>query len=274
MSLVLHDVSTGYGRRRVIAGLSLPDLLSGEVTTLAGPNAAGKSTLLKAIAGLAPFTGQIALDGQDLAQLSAPARAKIVGFMPQSLPSGASLNVLETVITALRASGERAVTEPPETRAMAVLLRLGIDHLALAGLDQLSGGQRQMVSLAQAIVRAPRLLLLDEPTSALDLARQVRLLSEVRRIATEGRIVLTVLHDLALAARWSDRIAILHKGGLYAFGPPAEVVTPAMLAEVYGVIARVERCSQGHLMVQIDGEMPARDPANNPGETAGDARRR
>ncbi|WP_112312413.1 ABC transporter ATP-binding protein [Pseudogemmobacter bohemicus] len=255
MSLSVTRVSTGYGRRQVLSALSLPALNPGEVTTLAGPNAAGKSTLLKAIAGLAPFSGAITLDGQDLAPLGPAARAQKIGFMPQSLPSGASLNVLETVITALRASGERAVTEPPETRAMAVLDRLGIDHLALAGLDQLSGGQRQMASLAQAIVRGPRLLLLDEPTSALDLARQVRLLSEVRRIAAEGRIVLTVLHDLALAARWSDRIAILHRGGLFAFGPPAEVITPAMLAEVYGVSARVERCSQGHLMVQIDGEL-------------------
>ena len=253
--LGIRAVSVGYGRRPVLSGLTLPALRPGEVTTLAGPNAAGKSTLLRAIAGLAPFTGSIALDGTDLSLLSAPARARIIGFMPQNLPSGAALNVIETVITALRASGERAVTEPPEIRAMAVLDRLGIGALALESLDQLSGGQRQMVSLAQSNVRNPRLLLLDEPTSALDLARQVRLLSEVRRIAAEGRVVLTVLHDLALAARWSDRIAILHKGSLYAFGPPAEVVTPAMLAEVYGVEARVERCSRGHLMVQIDGEI-------------------
>ncbi|NPD13842.1 ABC transporter ATP-binding protein [Xinfangfangia sp. D13-10-4-6] len=254
--LQISDVSISYGRRPVLQGLSLPPLIPGEVVTLAGPNAAGKSTLLRAIAGLARFSGTVTLDGQNLAQLSPPARARIIGFMPQTLPAGASLNVLETVITALRASGERNVTAPPETRAMAVLTRLGISHLALAGLDQLSGGQRQMVSLAQSIVRDPRLLLLDEPTSALDLARQVRLLSEVRRIAAEGRVVVTVLHDLALAARWSDRIAILHKGGLYAFGPPAEVVTPTMLAEVYRVEARVERCSRGHLMVQIDGEIP------------------
>ena len=111
-----------------------------------------------------------------------------------------------------------------------------------------------MVGLAQALVRDPALLLLDEPTSALDMARQVRLLTEVRRVAAEGRVVLAVLHDLALAAQWADRIAVLHKGRLHSFGTPAEVVTPAMLAEVYGVEARVERCSRGRLMVLIDGE--------------------
>ncbi|MDF3607749.1 ABC transporter ATP-binding protein [Paracoccus sp. DMF-8] len=114
-----------------------------------------------------------------------------------------------------------------------------------------------MVGLAQAVVRDPRLLLLDEPTSALDLARQVRLLGDVRRLAAEGRIVLAVLHDLALAARWADRIVVLHNGRLHSAGRPDEVLTPAMLSEVYGVEARVEYCSRGHLMVLIDRETPA-----------------
>ena len=171
--------------------------------------------------------------------------------MPQTLPSGAVLSVLESVIAARSASGEGAGAD---RAAMAVLERLGIGPLALDPLDRLSGGQRQMVGLAQALVRDPALLLLDEPTSALDMARQVRLLTEVRRVAAEGRVVLAVLHDLALAAQWADRIAVLHKGRLHSFGTPAEVVTPAMLAEVYGVEARVERCSRGRLMVLIDGE--------------------
>lgn len=254
--LSLNHLNVGYGRRPVLRDLSLPLIRPGEVTVLAGPNAAGKSTLLRAIARLAPATGEIRLDGEDLRSLSAAARAKKIGFMPQTLPSGAALSVLETVIAALRA-GQAVEGGRPGQRAMEVLTRLGIEQLALSDLDQLSGGQRQMVSLAQAIVRDPRLLLLDEPTSALDLARQVRLLGELRRIAAEGRVVLAVLHDLALAARWADRIAILHQGSLYAFGPPAEVLTPVMLAEVYGVRARVETCSQGHLMVQIDSEIAA-----------------
>ena len=103
-------------------------------------------------------------------------------------------------------------------------------------------------------MRDPRVLLLDEPTSALDLARQVRLLSELRRLAAEGRVVVAVLHDLALAAQWADRIVLIHSGHVRAHGAPAEVLTPALLAEVYGVEARVEFCSRGRLMVLIDGE--------------------
>lgn len=252
--LEITGASVRYGSRLVLDGFSLPPLLPGQVTVLAGPNAAGKSTLLKGIARLAPVQGQFRLDGQDLTRMAAPERARRIGVMPQTLPSGSALSVLESVIAALRAGGAHHGPDAAD-RALAVLERLGISPLALEPLDRLSGGQRQMVSLAQAIVRDPRLLLLDEPTSALDLARQVRLLSEVRRIAAEGRIVLAVLHDLALAARWADRIAVLHNGKIYAEGAPETVVTPVMLAEVYGVEARVEHCSQGQLTVLIDREL-------------------
>ena len=251
--LLAQDISVRFGARRVLGGLNLPLLRPGEVTVLAGPNAAGKSTLLRAIAQLQPHGGSVALDGRDLAHMPARERARLVGFMPQALPSGSSLVALESVIAALRA-GEAMPARQADHTAMAVMETLSIAALALEPLSALSGGQRQMVSLAQAIVRDPRLLLLDEPTSALDLARQVRLLSELRRLAGEGRIVVAVLHDLALAAQWADRIVLLHGGHTHAEGAPQEVLTPRLLAEVYGVEARVERCSRGRIMVLIDGE--------------------
>ncbi|MFT4012443.1 MAG: ABC transporter ATP-binding protein [Paracoccus sp. (in: a-proteobacteria)] len=254
MSLEVGDISVRFGARQVLAGLTLPPMRAGELTVLAGPNAAGKSTLMRAIAQLVPHRGRVTLDGQDLAQLAAPARARLVGFMPQSLPGGSSLIALETVIAALRA-GLDLPGPQAERAALETMDKLGIAPLALERLDALSGGQRQMVSLAQAIARDPRLLLLDEPTSALDLARQVRLLSELRRLAGEGRVVAAVLHDLALAAQWADRIVLIHGGKVHAHGPPQAVLTPELLAQVYGVEARVERCSRGRLMVMIDGEI-------------------
>ncbi|MEF9603404.1 ABC transporter ATP-binding protein [Paracoccus sp. PXZ] len=309
--LLAQGISVRYGARSVLAGLDLPLLRPGEVTVLAGPNAAGKSTLLRAIAQLQPHGGKVLLDGRDLAHVPMRDRARLVGFMPQSLPAGSSLVALESVIAALRAgetlgarqadaaamavldklgigslaleplsalsggqrqmvslaqaivrdprllllrAGETLGARQADAAAMAVLDKLGIGSLALEPLSALSGGQRQMVSLAQAIVRDPRLLLLDEPTSALDLARQVRLLSELRRLAGEGRIVVAVLHDLALAAQWADRIVLIHSGHTHAEGAPEQVLTPRLMAEVYGVEARVERCSRGRIMVLIDGE--------------------
>jgi len=251
--LLAQNISVRYGARNVLSGLDLPLLRPGEVTVLAGPNAAGKSTLLRAIAQLQPYSGKVVLDGSDLAHVPMRDRARLVGFMPQSLPASSSLVALESVIAALR-SGDTVSARQADATAMAVLNKLGIEALALEPLSSLSGGQRQMVSLAQAIVRDPRLLLLDEPTSALDLARQVRLLSELRRLAGEGRIVVAVLHDLALAAQWADRIVLIHGGHTRAEGRPEEVLTPELLAEVYGVEARVERCSRGRIMVMIDGE--------------------
>lgn len=251
--LEAKGITVRYGRRGVLDGLDLPPLRPGEVTVLAGPNAAGKSTLLRAIAQLQPYRGQVLLDGADLARMPAQVRARAVGFMPQTLPAGSSLVALESVVAALRAGGTIPAHQA-DTTAMAVMEKLGIAALALEPLSALSGGQRQMVSLAQAIVRDPRLLLLDEPTSALDMARQVRLLSELRRLAGEGRIVVAVLHDLGLAAQWADRIVLMHGGQTHASGRPDEVLTPALLAQVYGVTARVERCSQGRIMILIDGE--------------------
>ena len=109
------------------------------------------------------------------------------------------------------------------------------------------------MGLAQAIIRDPQLLLLDEPTSALDLARQYQLMSEARRLAQEGRIVVAVLHDLALAAQWADRIILMTAGQIAADGPPREVLQPEILGRVYGISARVECCSAGRMMVMVDG---------------------
>src|SRR5690606_6480137 len=122
-------------------------------------------------------------------------------------------------------------------------------------------------SLAQAIVRSPRLLLLDEPTSALDLRHQVAVMSLVRELAREdnGRVVIVVLHDLNLAAHWADRVVVLQQGVVRATGIPEDAITPAILGDVYGVAARVERCSRGQLQIMVDGMAPVRRRADEPG---------
>ena len=252
-ALHIRDLSVRYGRRPVLTGLSLPPLRPGELTVLLGPNGAGKSTLLRAMAGLQSHEGEISLGEASLARLPRGARAGLVGFMPQLTPGVATLTVLEGVVASLRAAGGGTSQGEPAAVAVAVLARLGIGHLAMETFDRLSGGQRQLAGLAQAIVRDPRILLLDEPTSALDLARTFHLMSEVRALAAQGRIVVAVLHDMHLAAQWADRILVIHRGALLSSGPPAEVLTPAMLANVYGVNARVEHCSQGRLQVLVDG---------------------
>ncbi|WP_341987618.1 ABC transporter ATP-binding protein [Azorhizobium sp. AG788] len=255
--LSIQRLSAGYGRRPVIGDLTLAPFAPGQLTALVGPNAAGKSTLLRALAGLIPARGRLTLDETDLMALPHPIRARLVGFMPQALPQGIALTVMETVIAALMAVPLAAPCSAAEARvrAAALLAQMGIAGLALTPIDRLSGGQRQLVSLAQALVREPRVLLLDEPTSALDLRHQAVVMDLLRGLAAEGRIIVVVLHDLALAARHADHVVVLDRGTLATQGAPAEAITAAMLAAVYGVAGRVETCARGTLQVMVDAPL-------------------
>jgi len=259
MSLLhVRQLTVGYKRKTVLHGIDLPDVAPGQVVALVGPNGAGKSTLLRTLAGLLPATGDLRLGELDLLRCNRRERAAVLGFMPQTLPEGIALSVLETLLGALRGGDPlraQGSARQQQERAFAVLEQLGVQHLALQPLDSLSGGQRQMVSLAQAVIRQPRLLLLDEPTSALDLRYQNDVMSMVRQLADEGRIVVVVLHDLGLAARWADRIMVLERGLLHAAGTPEQTLTPTMLEQVYRVQARVERCSLGRVQIHVDGSV-------------------
>nr|WP_313039660.1 ABC transporter ATP-binding protein [Brevundimonas diminuta] len=254
--LTISGLDAGYGGQPIISGFNLPPLTAGEVVSVVGPNGAGKSTLLRSLAGLIPAHGSIRLDEVELTRLSLADRAKRVTYMPQTLPQGVALTVLETVVASIRATPLRGAVytdAQAAERAYEVLQRINAEALAGQRLDRLSGGQKQLAGLAQALAREPRLLLLDEPTSALDLHYQLRVLDLAREAAAErGMTVMIVLHDLQAAARVSDRIAVMAKGKLVAFGTPDEAITPDILAEVYRVRARVQRCDRGALQVMID----------------------
>ena len=242
-ALGVTGLSAGYGGRTIVHPLDLAPIAPGQVVSLIGPNAAGKTTLLRALAGLHPAQGSVRLGDRDLLRLPLADHARFVTYMPQSLPQRVALTVLETVVSALRASpvdGAIGSDQAILARAMEVIERVGIGALAMTGLDHLSGGQRQLASLAQALARGPRILLLDEPISALDLHYQLRVMKLVRELAAErGMIALMVLHDLSIAARWSDRILVVAAGRLVADGPPAQAITPDILASVYRVAADI-----------------------------------
>ncbi|HDS1735378.1 ABC transporter ATP-binding protein [Pseudomonas sp. BP8] len=252
MSLLINDLSVAYGPRTIITGLSLPALPGGSLVALVGPNGAGKSTLLRAIAGLERMKGSLQLDGQDVTRLGLAERSRRLAYMPQQLPPGIALGVLESIVAALRLSGGDNLLEV----AYQALRQLGIEHLAEQPLNSLSGGQRQLVALTQLLARNPQVLLLDEPTSALDLHYQLRVMDAVReRVVAHRLLAVAVLHDINLAASHADWLVVLSQGRVVASGAPAQVLTAGLLAEVYGVEARVERCSRGRLQVLVDGAM-------------------
>ncbi|ALB61591.1 Ferrichrome transport ATP-binding protein FhuC (TC 3.A.1.14.3) [Cronobacter condimenti 1330] len=251
--LLVQNLHTGYRKKKIISGLTTPRLPRGEITALLGPNGSGKSTFLRAIADLNPADGALLLNGCDLMTLPAAKRAQKVVYLPQSLPQGVHLHALESVIVARRASSQ-ASGKHVEQEALEMLDKLGVAHLAMRFLDQLSGGQKQLIGLAQSLIREPDLLLLDEPLSALDLNYQFHVMDLVARETRQRNIVtMVVIHDINIALRHANYALMLKGGELIASGLPDDVVTPENLAAVYGVQGRVEYCSRGLPHVVVDG---------------------
>lgn len=251
--LIVNALHAGYRRREIISGMDLPPVTDGSLVALLGANAAGKSTLLKAIAGLVRARGRIELDGEALDRLPHAERMRRIGYLPQALPQSTSLVVYETLLASARATRAEVGREQSDAAIETVLDTLGLRDLALRRLDELSGGQRQMVGLAQVVVRAPRLMLLDEPTSALDLRWQLNVLQSVRNLTRESRCVCMVaIHDLNLALRYSDMVVVLHEGRLLAAGEPAMVMNSDVLRAAYGIEGRVKACSYGYPIVLAD----------------------
>ena len=256
--LELSALDIGYRHKKIFEQFSTQaPVRHSQVTALLGPNGCGKSTLMKALAGLVHMYGSVRLDGHEIAHISFAERARKIVYMPQTLPPAVHLRVFETVLVAANASvlGSGSQTQQAVLDDVYALLeQLGITHLAMHYLDQLSGGQKQMVALAQALIRNPQVLLLDEPLSALDLNFQVHVMQLIRQVTQQRQMVtLVVLHDINIALRDTDVVLLLKPGQLYAQGLPQEVITNRALAEVYGVSARVEACSMGRPQVFVDG---------------------
>lgn len=253
MSLKLEQLTAGYQRRPVFRDLTLPVIEPGSLVAVVGPNAVGKSTLLKSIAGLLPVQGRVELNGQELIAMAPARRVHRLGYLPQPLPQAIPLVAYETVLSAFRAARTGWNREQTGQAIERVFDTLGIRSLALRRLSEMSGGQRQMVGLAQVLVRQPKLMLLDEPTSALDLHWQLNVLNAVKAATTShGAIAMVASHDLNLALRYCDQVLVLAPGGQAVMGKPEQVLTPDLLARTYHIEARLERCSRGHPIVLAD----------------------
>lgn len=212
----------------------------GEVTALVGPNGSGKSTLMRAIAGLIAHSGRITFDGGPRPD------GHVIGYMPQDLAARPVLTVLEVVLLGrIGRIGYRVGAADLDAVAGA-LGSVGMADHAGRLYGTLSGGQRQLVQLAQVLAREPAVILLDEPTSALDLRNQLELLDLVRHeTRRRGLTTIVTIHDLNAALRHADRAIVLAQGRVVATGTPATVIDAAMIAAVYGVEARLTEAADG-----------------------------
>jgi iron complex transport system ATP-binding protein len=234
--LVIHGLVVERGGRTVVHPLDLA-AAPGQVIALIGPNGAGKSSALQGILGLLPRGGSVRLDDMDLATLEPPARARLVGYVPQRSRLVSPMSV-ENVVALGRFAHQGMLARLSPTDATAVdeaLIRTDTARLRDRAFTHLSAGEQQRVLLARALVGGARTVCLDEPTAALDVGHALALLQLLRRLAGEGHLVLVVLHDLDQVQRVADRVLLLHEGRLIADGTPAEVLSSEHLAPVFCV---------------------------------------
>lgn len=215
-------------------------LARGEVVGLIGPNGAGKTTLLRTLAHLLrPGEGRLDLEGRPLASLSPRERARRLGYLAQGTPVHWPLSV--AALVDLGRTAHRSWWQPPgEADAVAVqraMAQTGVTHLAARRVDTLSGGERLRAMLARVLAAGPELILADEPVAALDPYHQLQVMELLRRQARQGGVVV-VLHDLALAARYCDRLVLLQGGRVVAEGSAGQVLSADQLQSVYGIEGR------------------------------------
>jgi iron complex transport system ATP-binding protein len=230
--------------RRVLDDVDL-SVRPGQLVAVVGPNGAGKSSAVRALAGLLPLSkGEARLDGQDVSRLSHRVRAKRVAYLPQERRIAWNLPAVE--VAALGApflTGAEA-----RSRATGALAEVEALELADRGVAEMSGGERARVLLARALATGAGSLLVDEPIAGLDPDAQLLVLDRLRARARAGQAILLSLHDLTLAARFADRVAVLDHGRLVSSGPPLDALSPSVLTDVFGLTGRWIEDPEGPLL--------------------------
>ncbi len=246
--LEAEGVAVTLGGTRIIEQVDF-SVRAGEIVSIIGPNGAGKSTLLGALAGDHPYEGSIRLGGREVGQWRNRELALRRAVLRQSNAISFPFNVLD-VVKMGRAPWRSITPVEVDDRIIAEeLLRSDTFRFAERTFTSLSGGERARVSLARAMTQRVGLLLLDEPTAALDINYQEQVLAIARRYARQGNAVVIVLHDLAAAAAYSDRVIMIAEGGMRAHGDPIEVMTSELLSDVYRHPVRVAHEADGSLII-------------------------
>ncbi|KAB2345528.1 ABC transporter ATP-binding protein [Actinomadura rudentiformis] len=244
--LIGEGLTLAYDKRVIAEDLdvAVPD---GSFTVIVGPNACGKSTLLRALSRiLKPAAGSVVLDGERIGAWPAKKLARTLGLLPQSSIAPEGITVADLV-----ARGRyphqgllRQWSREDERVVLESMAATGVADLADRYVDELSGGQRQRVWIAMALAQQTPLLLLDEPTTYLDIAHQIEILDLCARLHEEGRTVVAVLHELNHAARYATHLIAMRDGRIVAEGDPNDIVTAALVEDVFGLPCRVIDCPE------------------------------
>ena len=245
MSSILQatEISFSWGENHVLKGLDL-DIGENELISILGVNGAGKSTLLKCLNRiLTPQSGKIEVLSKDVSSLSLLQLSTLMSYVPQSVRSSFSMDVFDVVLLGRRPHISWRINENDREKVSQTLRTLNLENFAFRRFDQLSGGERQRVIIAKAVAQDPKIFLLDEPTSDLDLKSQIEIMKSLRTLVSNSaspKSALVAIHDINIAARFSDRILLLHDGQIISQGTPQEVLTTENIAKVFGVTSEVE----------------------------------
>jgi iron complex transport system ATP-binding protein len=241
MNLKVRNVIFSYSSTKILDDVTM-DMDCSEVIGIVGPNGAGKSTLIRCINRiLNPQEGRITLDGSDVKDMTRMEIAKVLGYVPQTASHAFSTTVFDIILMGRRPHCGWRCSKSDVKKALEVLKLVGIEHLAMRDFDELSGGQQQKVLVARALSQEPDILLLDEPTSNLDIRQQLETMEIIKNLVREkGISAIMAIHDLNLAARYSDHILMLKNGKVFDVGDPYSVLNAQNIAQVYGVQAAVK----------------------------------
>ncbi|MDR2896525.1 MAG: ABC transporter ATP-binding protein [Propionibacteriaceae bacterium] len=241
MTVRVEGLAFAYHGRPVLRGVDLT-WGDGQLVCLLGANGAGKTTLFRCVLGLQTgYRGRVWLDDTDLAQRSPRDIARSIAYLPQTERSAFNYTVAQVALMGTYPLTSALIGPRPAqlARVRAALDQLGLTHLAERGFQELSGGERQSVLVARALAQSSGGLLLDEPTASLDFGNGWRLMTTARRLADEGRLVVVSTHDPTLALRFADHVTVLDEGQVLADGPADQVVTSALIEQVYKLTAEV-----------------------------------
>jgi iron complex transport system ATP-binding protein len=242
VTITLENVGVSLGRRPVVRGV-YAELSPATLVGIVGPNGAGKSTLLRAMLGLLPATGAVRIDGKPIADIARGAVARHLAYLPQGQTLHWPLTV-ERLVALGRLPHLAPLSRMGDADLAAVeaaMRRTDVIGLRHRIATELSGGERARVLLARALAVDAPALLVDEPLAALDPGHQIDVMELLRAEAHAGALVVTVLHDLTMAARYCDRLLLIDRGSLIADDTPLAVLTPARLRTVYGITVTIDR---------------------------------
>lgn len=253
MSIEVLNLSFSYGNRQILDNINFT-AEDYQLLSILGPNGVGKTTMFRCILGLLRgYKGKVLINGTDIKELNIREMAKLVAYIPQSHYSSFNFSVFDMVLmgTSVQFSAISNPGKKQVEKVQKVLKKLGIDNLKNRGYMQISGGERQLVLIARALVQDTKVLIMDEPAANLDFGNQVRVMSVIKSLAKEGYTIIQSMHNPEQAFEFSDEVLALKDGKVLANGKPSEIFTESLIRSLYGIDVEMQTLYRGKIKVCI-----------------------